>query len=63
MTPENCQQLNCCMEVIHVNHLVSQDDNKDIMMNEKLESLLEMLEDVNPETARPGKTSKDVIEI
>jgi len=36
---------------------------KDILMNEKLESLLEMLEDVNPETARPGKTSKDVIEI
>jgi hypothetical protein len=36
---------------------------KDILMNEKLESLLEMLEDVNPETARPGKTTKDVIEI
>jgi hypothetical protein len=36
---------------------------KDILMNEKLESLLEMLEDVNPETAKPGKASKDVIEI
>ena len=36
---------------------------KDILMNEKLESLLEMLEDVNPESTRPGKTSKDVIEI
>ncbi|MBN2335837.1 hypothetical protein JXL21_09775 [Candidatus Bathyarchaeota archaeon] len=36
---------------------------KDILSNEKLESLLEMLEDVNPESMKPGKTSKDVIEI
>jgi len=35
---------------------------KDIILNEKLESLLEMLEDVNPETGK-SKTSKDVIEI
>ena len=36
---------------------------KDILSNEKLESLLEMLEDVNPETAKPGKSTKDVIEL
>jgi hypothetical protein len=35
---------------------------KEIILNEKLESLLEMLEGVNPEKGR-GKTSKDVIEI
>jgi len=35
---------------------------KDILLNEKLESLLEMLEDVNPETGK-SKTRKDVIEI
>lgn len=35
---------------------------KDILDNEKLEALLEMLEDINPTT--PGsKVSKDVIEI
>ncbi|MCW4048898.1 MAG: hypothetical protein NWE89_04095 [Candidatus Bathyarchaeota archaeon] len=36
---------------------------KAILMNEKMESLLEMLEDVNPDSAKPGKVSKDVIEI
>jgi len=36
---------------------------KDILTNDKLESLLEMLEDVNPATAKAGKESKDVIEI
>ncbi|MFH2112808.1 MAG: hypothetical protein ABIJ47_16290 [Candidatus Bathyarchaeota archaeon] len=35
---------------------------KEILLNEKLESLLEMLEDVNPETGK-SKASKDVIEI
>ncbi len=35
-------------------------DFKDILGNEKVETLLEMLEDVNPDT---GKRSKDVIEI
>jgi hypothetical protein len=35
---------------------------KEILLNEKLESLLEMLEDVNPEAGK-SKTSKDVIEI
>jgi len=35
---------------------------KEIMTNEKVESLLEMLEDVNPERQK-GKSSKDVIEI
>jgi hypothetical protein len=35
----------------------------EILKNEKVESLLEMLEDVNPESLRTGKTSKDVIEI
>jgi hypothetical protein len=35
---------------------------KEIVLNEKLESLLEMLEAVNPEKGR-GKASKDVIEI
>jgi len=35
---------------------------KEILLNEKVESLLEMLEDVNPERQR-GKASKDVIEI
>ena len=36
---------------------------KDILGNEKVETLLEMLEDVNPDTGRSGKRSKDVIEI
>jgi hypothetical protein len=35
---------------------------KDILGNEKVESLLEMLEDVNPGTPE-GKQSKEVIEI
>jgi len=35
---------------------------KEIVLNEKLESLLEMLEDVNPESGK-SKASKDVIEI
>jgi len=35
---------------------------KEILLNEKVEGLLEMLEDVNPEHQR-GKASKDVIEI
>jgi hypothetical protein len=35
---------------------------KDIVLNEKVESLLEMLEAVNPEKGR-GKASKEVIEI
>jgi len=35
---------------------------KEIVLNEKLESLLEMLEDVNPEAGK-SKASKDVIEI
>lgn len=38
-------------------------DFKEILNNEKLENLLEMLEDVNPQSVKPGKTSKDVIEI
>lgn len=36
---------------------------KDILGNEKVENLLEMLEDVNPESLKKGKTSKSVIEI
>jgi hypothetical protein len=36
---------------------------KEILMNEKVENLLEMLEDVNPDSAKGGKTTKDVIEI
>jgi len=35
---------------------------KEIILNEKLGSLLEMLEDVNPEAGK-SKASKDVIEI
>jgi hypothetical protein len=35
----------------------------EILKNEKVESLLEMLEDVNPESLRAGKTSREVIEI
>ncbi len=35
---------------------------KDILSNEKLETLLEMLEDVNPGTPE-GKQSKEVIEL
>ena len=35
---------------------------KDIMSNEKVETLLEMLEDVNPSSPE-GKQSKEVIEI
>jgi hypothetical protein len=35
---------------------------KDIMENDKLETLLEMLEDINPSTPE-FKTTKDVIEI
>jgi hypothetical protein len=37
-------------------------DFKDILGNEKLEALLEMIEDVNP-SAPESKISKDVIEI
>ena len=37
-------------------------DFKDILSNEKLETLLEMLEDVNPSTPQ-SKQSKEVIEI
>ncbi|MBT3283258.1 hypothetical protein HN807_05525 [Candidatus Bathyarchaeota archaeon] len=36
---------------------------KDILSNEKVETLLEMLEDVNPDTGKSGKRSKDVIEL
>lgn len=36
---------------------------KDILGKEKVENLLEMLEDVNPESLKKGKTSKSVIEI
>ena len=36
---------------------------KDILGNEKVETLLEMLEDVNPDTGKSGKRSKDVIEL
>lgn len=36
---------------------------KAILANEKVESLLEMLEEVNPDTGRSGKQSKDVIEL
>jgi hypothetical protein len=36
---------------------------KDILGNEKVETLLEMLEDLNPDTGKYGKRSKDVIEI
>jgi len=36
---------------------------KDILGNEKVETLLEMLEDVNPDTGKSGKRSKEVIEI
>lgn len=36
---------------------------KDILGNEKVETLLEMLEDVNPDTGKSGKRSNDVIEI
>jgi hypothetical protein len=35
---------------------------KEILMNDKVESLLEMLEDVNPESVKAG-TTKGVIEI
>jgi hypothetical protein len=37
-------------------------DFKEIMTNEKVERLLEMLEDVNPERQK-GKAAKDAIEI
>ena len=36
---------------------------KEIIGNEKVETLLEMLEDVNPDSGKSGKKSKDVIEI
>lgn len=36
---------------------------KNILGNEKVETLLEMLEDVNPDTGKSGKRSNDVIEI
>ena len=36
---------------------------KAILENEKVENLLEMLEEVNPDSLRSGKQSKDVIEI
>lgn len=36
---------------------------KEIINNDKVENLLEMLEDVNPQSVKPGKLSKDVIEI
>ena len=36
---------------------------KDMITNEKVETLLEMLEDVNPDTGKSGKRSKEVIEI
>ena len=36
---------------------------KAILANEKVESLLEMLEEVNPDSGRSGKHSKDVIEL
>ena len=38
-------------------------DFKDILTNEKVESLLEMIEDVNPESATPRGGSKKVFEI
>lgn len=38
-------------------------DFKDILGNEKVETLLEMLEDVNPDAGKSGKRSKEVIEI
>ena len=38
-------------------------DFKDILGNEKVETLLEMLEDVNPDMGKSGKRSKEVIEI
>ena len=36
---------------------------KEILNNDKIENLLEMLEDVNPESAKKGKDIKEVIEI
>ncbi len=36
---------------------------KEMVTNEKVEALLEMLEDVNPDTGKSGKHSKEVIEI
>jgi hypothetical protein len=36
---------------------------KEILTNEKIENLLEMLEDVNPESAKKGRVVKEVIEI
>lgn len=36
---------------------------KEILTNEKIENLLEMLEDVNPESAKKGRDVKEVIEI
>ena len=36
---------------------------KEMVTNDKVETLLEMLEDVNPDSIKSGKKSKDVIEI
>jgi hypothetical protein len=48
---------------LYIRDVEELEEFKDLINNEKVESLLEMLEEVNPQTGSKGKASREVIEI
>jgi hypothetical protein len=48
---------------LFIRHMGEFEEFKDLINNDKMETLLELLEDVNPPNGQGGKKSVDVIEI